>query len=259
MLQHRASGFNQRMNNYLLALAMIGLMALPPLAQADEQYPQVTVAQAYIDIRTQAGKGYPIFYIAERGEFLSLIKKKTDWYKVRTEKNIEGWVFVDDLGLTLDYNGELVDVHSPTKQDFIDRTWETGFMVGDFDGSDVISLYGGYHFTRNLSLEVELSENFGDNSDGRAASVSIVHQMFPEWRVSPFFTIGGGVLETNPKSGLISTKDRQNNTANVGAGLRIYLDRRFLLRLQYKNYIVLTDRDDDEEIDEWKLGLSVFY
>ena len=79
MLQRRASGFNQRMNNYLLALAMIGLMALPPVAQADEQYPQVTVAQAYIEIRTQAGKGYPIFYIAERGENLSVIKKKTDW------------------------------------------------------------------------------------------------------------------------------------------------------------------------------------
>jgi hypothetical protein len=259
MLQRRAPGFNKRMNNYLLALAIIALMVLQPYAYGEEQYPQVTVAQAYIEMRTQAGKGYPIFYVAERGERLSVIKRKTDWYKVTTEKNIEGWVYIDDLGLTLDYQGELVNVHSPTQQDFIDRTWETGFMVGDFDGSDVMTLYGGYHFTRNLSLELALSENFGDNSDGRSASVSIVHQMFPQWRVSPFFTIGGGILETNPKSGLIGTKDRQDNTASVGAGLRIYLDRRFLLRLQYKNYIVLTNRDDDEEVDEWKLGLSVFY
>ena len=153
----------------------------------------------------------------------------------------------------------MVNIQSPDKQSFIDRNWETGFMVGDFGGSDVITLYGGYHFTRNLSVELAVSEYFGDYSDGRGASVSIVHQIFPEWRVSPFFTIGGGFLESNPKSSLVATEDRQNNTANVGAGLMIYLDRRFMLRLQYKNYIVLTNRDDDEEEDEWKIGLSVFY
>jgi hypothetical protein len=259
MLQHRASGFKKRMSSTLLALVTLVLIGLQAPAYGEEDYPQVSVAQAYIEIRTQPGRGYPVFYVAERGEYLSVIKRKTDWYKVRTEKNIEGWVYIDDLGLTLNYQGELVNVHAPTKQDFIDRTWETGFMVGDLDGSDVMTLYGGYHFTRNLSFELALSETLGDNSDGRAASVSIVHQMFPEWRVSPFFTLGGGVLETNPKSSLISTNDRRDTTANVGAGLRIYLDRRVLIRLQYNNYIVLTNRDNDEEVNEWKLGLSVFY
>lgn len=259
MLQQRAPGFKSRMRYFLIALAIINGLAMHIHAQAEEEYPRVSITEAYIEIRTQPGQGYPIFYVAERGEYLNVLKRKNDWYKVRTDNNIEGWVFIDDLGLALDYKGDAVNIQSPTMQSFINRSWETGFMVGDFDGSDVITLYGGYHFTRNLSVELALSENFGDFSDGRAASVSIVHQMFPQWRVSPFFTIGGGILETNPKSSLIATKDRQDNTAIVGAGLRIYLDRRFLLRLQYKNYIVLTNRDDDEEVDEWKLGLSVFY
>jgi len=259
MMRFRALGIKSRSNNFVIALAIAVLLAMQNHARADQEYPKVTVAEAYIDIRTQPGQGYPVFYVAERGESLLLIRKKTDWYKVRNEKNIEGWVFIDDIGLTLDSRGGLVNIQSPDKQSFIDRNWETGFMVGDFGGSDVITLYGGYHFTRNLSVELAVSEYFGDYSDGRGASVSIVHQTFPEWRVSPFFTIGGGFLESNPKSSLVATEDRQNNTANVGAGLMIYLDRRFMLRLQYKNYIVLTNRDDDEEEDEWKIGLSVFY
>jgi hypothetical protein len=41
--------------------------------------------------------------------------------------------------------------------------------------------------------------------------------------------------------------------------MRIYLARRLMMRLQYKNYVVITDRDDDEEIDEWQLGISAFF
>jgi opacity protein-like surface antigen len=90
-------------------------------------------------------------------------------------------------------------------------------------------------------------------------TASIVHQMFPRWRYSPFITIGGGVRETNPRSTLVSTEDRTDNTANVGAGLRVYLTKRLLLRLQYKYYVVMTDRDDDEEVNEWTVGLSAFF
>ncbi len=32
-----------------------------------------------------------------------------------------------------------------------------------------------------------------------------------------------------------------------------------MLRFQYKNTVVMTDRDDDEEINEWQLGISAFY
>ena len=41
--------------------------------------------------------------------------------------------------------------------------------------------------------------------------------------------------------------------------MRIYLTRRLILRMQYKHYVVMTDRDDDEEVDEWKIGISAFY
>jgi hypothetical protein len=65
--------------------------------------------------------------------------------------------------------------------------------------------------------------------------------------------------ETTPRSTLVSTEDRTDNTASVGAGVRVHLYKRLFLRMQYKRYSVMTDRDDDEEVNEWKIGISAFY
>lgn len=228
-------------------------------ALADKDYSQSQVVEPYIEMRTQPGRGYPVFYIAERGEIVELLSQRTDWIKVRNDRGVEGWVHINEIGNTIDLLGVPLDIKSPDLESFSDRKLEFGFMVGAYDETDTVSGYLGWHFTRNLSVEVEASENFGDFSDGRMATANIVHQMFPQWRYSPFLTIGGGVRETNPRSTLVSTEDRTDNTASVGAGLRVHLTRRLILRMQFKHYVVITDRDDDEEVNEWKIGISAFY
>jgi hypothetical protein len=45
----------------------------------------------------------------------------------------------------------------------------------------------------------------------------------------------------------------------VGVGLKAYAARRFLVRVQYSSYVVLSDRNDNEDIDEWKAGFAVFF
>jgi uncharacterized protein YgiM (DUF1202 family) len=250
----------------LLFKALLWLLAttvtVPAAADflgANKQDQESTVVDAYLEMRTAPGRGYPVFYVAERGESIKLLKQKTDWVKIRNQHGIEGWVHVNEIGRTASENGDLLALKSPDLESFGNRRWEAGLMVGDYGGSDATTVYGGFHFTRNLSVEVELTENYGDFSDGRMATVNILHQMFPHWRYSPFLSIGGGVRETNPRSTLVSTSDRTDSTASVGAGLRIYLSRRLLLRVQYRNYAVMTDRDDDEEVDEWKIGISAFF
>jgi opacity protein-like surface antigen len=244
----------------VLALTMMCNLALTGLpAAAEEALTQALVVEPYVEMHTQPGRGYPVFYVAERGETVELLKRRTDWVKIRNHRGIEGWVHVNGIGRTVDELGEPLAIEAADLQAFTNRRWEFGFMVGDYDSSDAISAYLGWHFTRNLSFELAATENFGEYSDGRMATASIVHQMFPHLRYSPFLTIGGGVRETNPRSTLVSTRDRTDNTANVGAGIRIHLTRRLMLRLQYKYYVVMTDRDDDEEVNEWKLGISAFF
>ncbi|MEM6583840.1 MAG: SH3 domain-containing protein [Pseudomonadota bacterium] len=234
-------------------------MLTSQLAVADETTLKAVVVAPYIDMRTQPGRGYPVFYVAERDEIVEVIVQRTDWVKVRNTRGVEGWVHVDDMANTVDENGASLAFGSATLSDFTQRRWEFGFMVGDYDSTDAVAAYLGWHFTPNLSAEVELTENFGDFSDGRMATASLVHQMFPHWRYSPFLTIGGGVRQTNPRSTLVSTEDRTDSTANVGAGIRVHLTKRLMLRLQYKYYVVMTDRDDDEEVNEWKIGISAFF
>jgi len=241
----------------LLMVVAMGMTSAP--ASAAEDTLQSLVVDAYVEMRTAPGRGYPVFYIAERGETIVLLKQKTDWIKIRNERGVEGWVHVDEIGRTVDGAGQPMAFKSPDLESFTNRRFEAGVMVGDLDDTDAVTVYGAYQFTTNLAVELNLTENFGDFSDGRMATLNIVHQMFPHWRYSPFLTLGGGIRETRPRSTLVSTTDRTDNVASVGAGIRIYLTRRLILRLQYKNHVVITDRDDDEEIDEWKIGLSAFY
>ena len=240
-----------------LFLLLLAICSAP--LSADEELAASWVVDAYIDIRTQPGRGYPVFYVAERGERIELIRQRTDWIQVRTERGVEGWVHVDDIGRTVDEQGAALALSSPDFEDFTKRNWEFGLLAGDYDGTDALGAYAGWHFTRNLSVEVAVTENFGDYSDGRMIMANVVHQLFPETRYSPFLTVGWGVRETSPRSTLVDTEDRTDNTASVGAGLRVHLYKRLFLRLQYKHYSVMTDRDDDEEVDEWKIGISAYY
>ena len=220
---------------------------------------QSRVADPFIEMRSAPGRGYPVFYVAERGETVTLLKRRTDWIKLRNARGVEGWAHINSVGRTLDQQGDALAFHAPDLNSFRQRRWEAGLLVGDFGDTDAVTVYGGWHFTRNLSLETSITENFGDFSDGRQATLSLVHQMFPDWRYSPFISIGGGVRETSPRATLVQTEDRVDNLATVGAGLRVYLTRRLILRMQYKNNVIMTDRDDDEEIHEWQIGLSAFY
>jgi hypothetical protein len=77
--------------------------------------------------------------------------------------------------------------------------------------------------------------------------------------VSPFFTIGTGIIQIEPKATLVQPLDRRDQTAYVGGGLRFYLGRRFFIRGEYKSHMLFTSRDENEEIDEWKIGLAFFF
>ena len=91
------------------------------------------------------------------------------------------------------------------------------------------------------------------------ATANILMHPFPKWRLSPYFTIGSGVIEIKPHTTIVHAEDRTDEIAHVGMGANLYLSDRFMLRMEYKRHTVLTSRDDNEEIDQWKAGFSVFF
>ncbi|MGD8842397.1 MAG: hypothetical protein PVJ83_02890 [Gammaproteobacteria bacterium] len=220
---------------------------------------QVEVADPYIELHTGDGEGYPVFHVEARGAWIEILKRKTDWFKVRTENGKEGWVAREQLERTLTPAGEQVDITDATRKEFAFHRIEAGAMGGDFEDAEVLTMYGGFFLTPKLSIELSASKIFADFSDGEMADVSISMHPFPEWRFSPFFSLGTGIIHSNPDTTLVEESDRTDQLAHVGAGLRVYLTRRFIFRAQYKNYVIFQSTDDNQEIDEWKAGFAVFF
>jgi len=225
----------------------------------DDRPMEVQVADPYIELHSGPGKGYPVFHVEERGVWVEILKRKTDWFKVRTSSGKEGWVARAQLERTLTPSGEHTEIRDATMQEFSFHRWEFGVMGGDFENADIMTAYGGFAFTPNLSVELSASKIFADFSDADMADVSVLIHPFPGWRVSPFFSIGTGVIRTDPRTTLVQEPDRTDQLGHAGVGIRVYLARRFMFRAQYKNYVIFQSTDDNQEIDEWKAGFSVFF
>jgi uncharacterized protein YgiM (DUF1202 family) len=250
---------------FALLLACLALTAQTAHAEmfgslfGDDRPLEVKIADPYIELHTGAGSGYPVFHVEERGAWIEILKRKTDWFKVRTDKGKQGWVAREQLERTLTPAGTEMDIVDATQKEFAFHRWEMGAMGGDWENSDVMTVYGGFFFTPKLSLELSASKIFPEFSDGEMADISINIHPFPEWRVSPFFSLGTGIVHSDPDTTLVQESDRTDQLAHAGLGLRVYLTRRFIFRAQYKNYVIFQSTDDNQEINEWKAGFAVFF
>lgn len=234
------------------------LFSSPSFAKKDEPL-QVVVNSTYISVHTGAGRGYPIFHVLEKGETITLLYSKTDWIKITTQKGIEGWVSRRFMNDTIGPNGELVELGLPEREEFSRRRWEVGVTAGAFDNSiEVLGVQTAYRFTKNISAEFRLAQATGRFSNNRLISWNLVHQPFPEWRLSPFFVIGNGQVDISANTNS-TQEDSDDNFFMVGTGLNYYLTHRFMARIEYNNYTTLPDRDKNGNIDEWKVGITAFF
>ncbi len=246
------------MNRFLYTWAFVVLFVLAPTAVAKSEV-ELVVEEPFIELRTGPGRGYPVFYVVEAGEAITVTRRRTEWFEVVAPRGKKGWVHREALELTLDPDGFAIRVEDSSFGSYSNRRFEMGVMDGVFGSADVISVYGAYAITPNISTELAVSQGIGTFADNVFATVNVVHQFFPDKRITPFFTLGGGVLRTSPNATLVEVEDRTDEIAFAGVGLRAYATRRMLLRLEYKTYVIFTSRDDNQEIDEWKAGISFFF
>jgi hypothetical protein len=248
------------MRTNIIIISLLWMMG--DMAHAAEQFPAVRIAEPYIELRTGPGSGYPVFLVIERGERIELLKSKTNWFKVRTTDNREGWVDRSQLEQTLTPEGEKTRFKDVARMDFLNRRWGIGVSGGDYGGAPVITLHGGYAFTDNLSGELSLAHVVGEFSSSLSAKVGLLSHPFPEWRIAPFFALGAGVIRTAPRTTLVKAGKTSDALAAVGIGIESYLTRRFVLRAEYNNYVVFSannDQDHNEEVDEWEAGFAIFF
>jgi opacity protein-like surface antigen len=251
------TGRNRTTATLVRIAVMIALVMAGGAARAKYQ-PVVVVSDPYIELHTGPGRGYPIFYVAAQGDHITILREQTDWYKVRTPRRKEGWVHVSQMSSTLDLDGQPIEFPQYGMDDFMHRRWQFGLGGGDFDGARAINATLSFSLTPNIRTDLAASQLLGDYSDGVMGTVSIVMVPFPEWRLSPFFGIGTGVIHIEPQTTIVQSKDRTDEIAHVGAGFDFYVSQRFTFNVAYKRHTVFTSQDENKEIDEWTAGFSFF-
>lgn len=219
----------------------------------------VKVAEPFVNLRSGPGAGYPVFHVSERAELLKILLRKTDWIKVEDANKRQGWVSIDDFEKLENLSGTPLVLDEPRFDDYTTHPWEFGLLSGSFDESAVNSGYIGYWMTDNLSAELWGAQVIGNASESNLMTLALVHQIFPAWRFSPFFTLGAGKIWIEPKASLSQENKRSEDLAFAGIGLRYYLSHRYFLRFEFKEYKLFTQRETNEEAHEWKIGLSVFF
>lgn len=230
-------------------------------ATADEEVP-LTIADPFIEMHTGAGSGYPIFHVVDRGQKIIILKRKTNWYKIRAENGKEGWATREQMQQTLLPDGQQLKFAELDQDAFERRRWELGVTAGELEDAPITSVYGAYGFTRNFSTELTLGHSVGNVSSSLLYKLNLLMQPFPDWDYSPYFTLGLGTIDVKPSATLIEPADKSNEFSQLGLGLRKYLSRRFMLRLEFNEYVIFSasnDKDENEDINEWKLGFAIFF
>jgi uncharacterized protein YgiM (DUF1202 family) len=238
-------------------LAFNLLTAKPLLADTA----QVQVTQAFVNVHTGPAIGYPVFHVIERGEWLTVLKRRTNWFKVELSNQKQGWITLQDLNQTLTSIGETTQINDGTFAKFGQRNAELAVFAGSFDSIPAMTLAGTWVWTENLAAELSYTQALGDFSKNELAIIRIQHSMFPEWKVSPYLSLGAGLAITTPRANLVQSGDEKRNSdaLEIGLGARYYLNRNFIVRLEYKNLLLITDRDQQEEINQWNIGFAVFF
>lgn len=244
-----------------IILASTLLLVWPVIADDttnDETRVNLKIDVPYIELLSGPSAGYPVVHVIEKNELVTVLVKRTSWIKVKDKRGIEGWFHQDAL-LGLSQQGEAITQAQITKDDFQNRDIEIGVMVGDLEGANLYNLHLGYAFSQVFNAEISAGKALGTISDSDLFEVMLIAHPRPDWTVVPYLGIGGGVINTTPHSVIADPQQRQSTLMSAAAGIKYHLARNFLVRAEYKLSLALTDRDENEEIQTWKIGFSVFF
>lgn len=212
----------------LLGLILIFLLAAPAAAQPVT----VVVREPYLELHTGPGRGFPVFYAVERGARVELLQRRTDWYRLRAGRNIEGWVHRDRLALTLR------EVHPGLRAAVLDRFISNRLSIslgaGALDGDPLLRLSGVYHFDERYSAELGIAQVSGDYSSSRLYELSALWRPWPERRLVPYLALGLGYFDSVPRQTLLERTEVDGAAISAGIGVSARLSARFGLRADWR-------------------------
>ena len=165
------------------ASLLLGLLVAAPAARAAAV--EAVVQDPYLELRTGPGRGFPVTQVVDRGAAVSLLRRRTDWIKVRGGDGTEGWAHRSQLERTLTPEGEPLVVPGPAPESRAEHRWETTIGTGDFDGASMVTAGVAFLPVPSLQLRADVSHLLGNYSNGWLGTAGIAGVFMPQWPVSP--------------------------------------------------------------------------
>jgi hypothetical protein len=192
-----------------------------------------------------------------RDDTVTILFSRTDWYKVRAPRGQEGWVRRADLALTVLPSGEPAPI--PPYPEFATHRWEVGAGYGVFNRQNLVTGYVDFGITESLDAEFVVQQALGTIDNRYMTTIGLRHTFIPEWKwFSPTAGIGTGYQYIDNKVPPQPLQNR-NQMAYVSLGVRGFITRRFMWRADWRKYDVFTNQNQNEEPEEWKVALAVFF
>ena len=244
--------------------APLATVSAPKVPVADsvpggDKIERVQVTDAFIELHTFPGRGYPIFFVAARGEWIAIELRHTDWYKVRTAGGKVGWVTRAQLQSTLAENGLQQQFADVAYDDYLARRVELGAGYGRFHQEPMIKFWLSYRLSDTLSIESTLGQVQGVFSGTTLWHVNLQAEPWSDQRFSPFAGIGIGRFHNIPNQSLVNFQPTNARMADAIVGARYHLTDRFMIRVDYAIYTAFVSDQRSLEYRAATAGLSFFF
>ena len=220
---------------------------------------RLQVTDPYIELRTGPGRGFPVFFVTKRGDFIEIELRHTDWYRVKTDDGKVGWVTRQQLESTLTAAGGKKSFRDVLLDDFLSRKVQLGGAWGHFHSEPMLKLWTSYRFSETLSLEGTIGQVQGVFSGSDFWHLNVVAEPWSDRRISPFFGVGIGKFKNFPNLSLIGATTTDAKLANAQIGVRYHLSDRFVMQLDYSLYTAFISDQKSTEYRALTAGVSFFF
>jgi uncharacterized protein YgiM (DUF1202 family) len=231
----------------------------PATASTPSGDERLQITEPYLELHTGPGRGYPVFFVAGRDEWITIELRHTDWYKVRTEGGKVGWVNRAQLESTLTAAGSRKSFRDILLDDYLSRRVQLGAAWGHFKSEPMLKLFTSYRLSETLSVEGTIGQVQGAFSGTDFWHINLASEPWSDQRLSPFFGIGFGKFTNIPNQSLVAAQTTNAKLADAIVGVRYHLTDRFVLQADYAIYTAFVADTHSAEYRAFTLGISFFF
>ena len=225
----------------------------------DANAERLRVNAPFIEMHTGPGRGYPVFFVVERRQWITVELRRTDWYRVRADGGQVGWVPRLQLEATLTEAGAGKTFRDLVLDDYLGRKLEFGAAWGRFNSEPMLKLWTQYRLADAVGVEVKLGQVQGLFSGTDFWAVSLTSEPWSDRRLSPFFSVGLGKFKNIPNASLVNAATTDAKLAHATLGLRWYLGERFVVRLDGSLYTAFVADNRSIEYRALTAGIAFFF